>query len=74
MTRICLPRAEAPAVASEPLGKAAFLDDLLAMAGSLADSRKDYASAQLEDLADSVRQFSESLPALPTSAEASLYL
>lgn len=44
----------------------AFLDDLLAMAGSLADSRKQYASSQLENLADSVRQFSESLPSLPT--------
>ena len=43
----------------------AFLDDLLAMAGSLAESRKEYASAQLEDLADTLRQFSESLPALP---------
>ena len=44
----------------------AFLDDLLAMAGSLANSRKDYAAAQLESLADSVRQFSEAMPALPT--------
>lgn len=44
----------------------AFLDDLLAMAGSLANSRKEYAAAQLESLADSVRQFSEAMPALPT--------
>ena len=44
----------------------AFLDDLLAMAGSLASSRKEYAAAQLESLADSVRQFSEAMPALPT--------
>ncbi|MCA3575364.1 MAG: hypothetical protein IOC86_15710 [Aestuariivirga sp.] len=44
----------------------AFLDDLLAMAGSLANSRKEYAAAQLESLADSVRQFSEVMPALPT--------
>lgn len=44
----------------------AFLDDLLAMAGSLANSRKEYASDQLETLAESMRQFSDSLPALPT--------
>jgi hypothetical protein len=44
----------------------AFLDDLMAMAGSLANSRKEYAAAQLESLADSVRQFSEAMPALPT--------
>lgn len=44
----------------------AFIDDLLAMAGSLASSRKDYASAQLESLADSLRQFGHALPALPT--------
>lgn len=44
----------------------AFLDDLLAMAGSLASSRKDYASAQLENLAESMRQLSEALPAMPT--------
>jgi hypothetical protein len=44
----------------------AFLDDLLTMAGSLANSRKEYAAAQLEGLADSVRQFSEAMPAVPT--------
>lgn len=44
----------------------AFLDDLLAMAGSLANSRKDYAAAQLENLAESVRQFSDAMPPLPT--------
>jgi hypothetical protein len=44
----------------------AFLDDLLSMAGSLASSRKEYAAAQLESLADSVRQFSEAMPAIPT--------
>lgn len=44
----------------------AFLDDLLAMAGSLANSRKDYAATQLENLADAMRQFSETLPSLPT--------
>ncbi len=44
----------------------AFFDDLLAMAGSLANSRKEYASTQLENLADSLRQFGESLPSLPT--------
>jgi len=44
----------------------AFFDDLLAMAGSLANSRKEYAAAQLESLADSVRQFSEAMPSIPT--------
>jgi len=44
----------------------AFLDDLLSMAGSLANSRKEYAAAQLESLADSVRQFSDAMPAVPT--------
>lgn len=44
----------------------AFLDDLLNMAGSLANSRKEYAAAQLESLADSVRQFSEAMPEIPT--------
>jgi hypothetical protein len=44
----------------------AFLDDLLAMAGSLASTRKEFASSQLEDLADSMRQLSDALPALPT--------
>lgn len=44
----------------------AFLDDILAMAGSLANSRKEYAASQLEGLADSVRQFSGNIPAIPT--------
>lgn len=44
----------------------AFLDDLMAMAGSLANSRKEYAAAQLETLADSMRQLSETLPSMPT--------
>lgn len=44
----------------------AFLDDLLSMAGSLANSRKEYAAAQLESLADSVRHFSDAMPAVPT--------
>jgi hypothetical protein len=44
----------------------AFLDDLLSMAGSLANSRKEYAAAQLEGLAESVRQFSDAMPAVPT--------
>lgn len=44
----------------------AFLDDLLSMAGSLANSRKEYAAAQIESLADSVRQFSEAMPDIPT--------
>jgi hypothetical protein len=44
----------------------AFLDDLLSMAGSLANSRKEYAAAQLESLADSVRQFGEAVPGIAT--------
>jgi hypothetical protein len=44
----------------------AFFDDLLSMAGSLASSRKEYAAAQLESLADSVRQFGEAMPAIAT--------
>lgn len=43
----------------------AFLDDLLAMASSLAASRKDSAAAQIENLADAMRQFSDTLPSLP---------
>ena len=44
----------------------AFLDDILAMAGSLASSRRENAAAQLEGLADAMRQFSDTLPSLPT--------
>lgn len=44
----------------------AFFDDMLNMAGSLASSRKEYAAAQLESLADSVRQFTEAMPSIPT--------
>lgn len=44
----------------------AFMDDLLAMAGSLANTRKEYAAAQLESLADSLRQFSDATPSIPT--------
>lgn len=42
-----------------------LMDDILAMAGSLADSRKDQAAAQLESLSASLRQFGDSLPSLP---------
>ena len=52
---------------SESAGEGpAFIDDLLAMVGSLANSRKEYAATQLESLAESVRQFSETVPAIPT--------
>lgn len=44
----------------------ALFNDILAMAGSLASSRKAYAAAQLESLADSVREFNETIPAIPT--------
>lgn len=43
----------------------AFLDDLLAMAGSLANSRKESVSDQLETLAESMRRLSDTLPSLP---------
>lgn len=44
----------------------ALLDDVLNMAGSLASSRKEYAAAQLESLAESVRQFTDVMPDIPT--------
>lgn len=44
----------------------AFFDDILNMAGSLAGSRKDYAAAQLENVADSVRLFTDAIPEIPT--------
>jgi hypothetical protein len=44
----------------------ALFDDMLNMAGSLASSRKEYAAAQLESLADSVRQFTDVMPDIPT--------
>ena len=46
-------------------GGPAFMDDILAMAGSLANSRREYAAAQLESLADSVRHFTEAMPDVP---------
>ncbi len=42
-----------------------LLDDMLAMAGSLAGSRKDYAAAKLETLAESVREFATAMPEVP---------
>lgn len=44
----------------------AFIDDLFAMAASLATGRKAYAAAQLQGIADAVRQFSGSMPDIPT--------
>ncbi len=44
----------------------AFLDDILSMVGGLANSRKEYAAAQLENLAQSVRQFTDAMPDVPT--------
>ena len=38
------------------------VDDLLAMAGSLASGRKDFASAKLETLAGAVRECSSAMP------------
>lgn len=42
------------------------MDDILAMAGSLASTRKDYAAEQLETLADTVRGFADNMPPIPT--------
>lgn len=42
-----------------------LLDDILAMAGSLAGSRKDFAAAKLETLAESVREFATAVPEIP---------
>ena len=42
-----------------------MVDDLLAMAGSLASSRKDFASAKLETLAGAVRECSSAMPDIP---------
>ena len=42
-----------------------IVDDILAMAGSLAGSRKDYAAAKLETLAESVREFATAVPEIP---------
>ena len=38
-------------------GTYGIFDDILAMAGSLAGSRKDYAAAKLETLAETVREY-----------------
>ena len=46
--------------------KPGFMDDILAMAGSLASTRKDYAAEQLETLADTVRGFADNMPPIPT--------
>ncbi len=40
-------------------------DDVLAMAGSLVKSRKDYAADKLESLAESVRDFAGAMPDVP---------
>lgn len=42
-----------------------ILDDVLAMAGSLANSRKDSAAAKFETLAESVRECSIAMPEIP---------
>lgn len=60
------PRSRRRARSPETRESPAFMDDILAMAGSLANSRREYAAAQLESLADSVRQFTESMPNVPT--------
>jgi hypothetical protein len=44
----------------------AFIDDILSMAGSLANSRREYAAAQLGSLAESVRQITDTMPNVPT--------
>lgn len=42
-----------------------IVDDVLAMAGSLAGSRKEFAAAKLETLAESVREFATAVPEMP---------
>lgn len=42
-----------------------LFEDILAMAGTLAGSRKDYAAAKLETLAESVREFAAAVPEIP---------
>ena len=42
-----------------------LFDDMLAMAGSLANSRKEYAANKLETFADSVREVSSSMAGIP---------
>lgn len=42
-----------------------IVDDLLAMAGSLAGNRKDFASAKLETLAGALRECSSAMPGIP---------
>ena len=42
-----------------------LVDDLLAMAGSLASSRKNFASAKLETLAGAVRECTSAMPDIP---------
>lgn len=49
----------------EQPGSYRFIDDIMAMAGSLANSRKGYAADKLDALAESVREFSEALPDMP---------
>ncbi len=49
----------------EQPGSYRFLDDIMAMAGSLASSRKGYAADKLDALAESVREFSEAMPDMP---------
>ena len=46
-------------------GSYSLVDDLLAMAGSLASSRKDYASAKLETMAEAVRDYTSAMPDIP---------
>ena len=46
-------------------GSYRFIDDIMAMAGSLANSRKGYAADKLDALAESVREFSQALPDMP---------
>ena len=66
MARVSLLRNRNRRISASEREGPAFVDDLLAMAGSLANSRKEYAAAQLEELADSVRQFTDSMPEIPT--------
>ncbi len=46
-------------------GSHGLFDDILAMAGSLAGSRKEYAATKLETLAESVREIATAVPGIP---------
>ncbi len=59
------PRSSKRSANGDSPGSYRFIDDMMAMAGSLANSRKGYAADKLDSLAESVREFSQALPDMP---------